>query len=181
MSQRGQADLLSERSEKNSALYTDFAPPILAYLARMVSDRRDAEDLLVDVFMAAFEHEALLTLSATRQLAWLRRVARNKAIDHYRHAARLTLAPLDQASDAEDADLAPQRRVERQQAYERLGRAIHELPPIQQELLRLRYGQDLRMTQIAERLGQPAGAARKLLTRALRRLRLLYEQREREA
>ncbi len=180
MSHLTQDDLQSEQSDKKSALYADFAATILAYLSRMVSDRRDAEDLLVEVFMAAFANETLLTLPASRQLAWLRRVARNKGIDHYRHAARLTLTSLDQASEAQDAHWTPQQRAERQQTYDSLARAIRQLPPVQQELLRLRYGQDLRMNQIAERLGQSEGTARKLLTRALRRLRQLYEQSARE-
>jgi RNA polymerase sigma-70 factor (ECF subfamily) len=167
------------QSEKKSDLYADFAAPILAYLCQIVSDRRDAEDLLVEVFIAAFDNAALLEFPTGRQLAWLRRVARNKAIDHYRHAARLTIAPVDHANEAEDVDLTPQQLVERRQAYERLTSVMRQLPPIQQELLRLRYGQDLRLTQIAERLGKPEGATRKLLTRALRRLRQLYEQSER--
>jgi len=75
--------------------------------------------------------------------------------------------------------LTPQQQVERQQAYERLTRVIGQLPPIQQELLRLRYGHDLRLTQIAEQFGKPEGTVRKLLSRTLRQLRRLYEQSER--
>src|SRR5215813_13498827 len=90
------------QSRKKSALYADFAAPILTYLSQMVSSRQDAEDLLLEVFMAGFNSEILLQLPARRQLAWLRRVARNKAVDRYRHATRLTMVPLDQASEAED-------------------------------------------------------------------------------
>ena len=166
------------QSSKKTALYTDFAATILVYLCQMVSDRQDAEDLLLEVFMAAFNSDLLLELPATRQLAWLRRVARNKAVDRYRHATRLTMVPLNQARETADEGLTPQQLAERRQAYERLSQVIRQLPPIQQELLRLRYGHDLRLTQIAEQLGKPEGTVRKLLSRTLRGLRLLYEQSE---
>lgn len=167
------------QSSKKSTLYTDFAPAILVYLCERVSNTQDAEDLLLEVFLAAFNSDLLLALPARQQLAWLRRVARNKAIDRYRHIARLAFVPLDQARATADEQLTPQQLVERRQAYERLSRVIGQLPPIQQELLRLRYGHDLRLTQIAERFGKPEGTVRKLLTRTLRHLRQLYEQSER--
>jgi RNA polymerase sigma-70 factor (ECF subfamily) len=156
-----------------------FAPRILAYLVQMTRNKQDAEDLLLDVFIAAFGHEDLIALPEARQLAWLRRVARNKLVDRYRHAARLALTPLALASETADERPSPQQFVEQRQSYERLARVIGELPPIQQELLRLRYSQGLRLTEIAERLSQSAASARKLLSRTLRRLRQLYEQDER--
>jgi len=164
---------------RKSALYNRFAATILTYLSQMVSNRQDAEDLLLEVFMAACNNEMLLGLPAGRQLAWLRRVARNKAVDRYRHAARLTMLPLDQARETADAGLTPQQYAERRQTYERLSQAFGQLSAIQQELLRLRYGRDLRLTQIAERFEKPEGTVRKLLSRTLHQLRQLYEQSER--
>ena len=57
-------------------------------------------------------------------------------------------------------------------------RALEQLPAEQRELLRLRYGQELRLTQIATLLEKPEGSVRKMLSRILRRLRTLYEQEE---
>ena len=167
------------QSGKRSALYTDFAATILVYLCQMVSNRQDAEDLLLEVFIAAFNSDTLLELPDSRQLAWLRRVARNKVVDWYRHATRLTMVPLDRAREKVDDELTPQQLAERRQAYERLSLVIGQLPPIQQELIRLRYGHDLRLNQIAELFGKPEGTVRKLLSRTLRDLRQLYEQSER--
>jgi RNA polymerase sigma-70 factor (ECF subfamily) len=164
---------------KRSVLYDDFAAIILIYLCQMVSNRQDAEDLLLEVFIAAFNSDTLLELPTSRQLAWLRRVARNKAVDCYRHAKHLIMVPLDQARNTADEDLTPQQLAERRQSYERLSQAVGQLPPIQQELIRLRYGHDLRLSQIAELFGKPEGSVRKLLSRTLRGLRQLYERSER--
>ena len=164
----------------HAALYDRFAADVLTCLCRMVANRQDAEDLLLDVFMAAFASEALLRLPAARQLAWLRRVARNKAIDRYRRMAHVTLVPLDHVADRQDEDLTPDQYAERRQDHERLVTAVARLPADQQELLRLRFGLGFRLTQIAERSARPEGTVRKLLSRTLRRLRQLYEQIERE-
>jgi RNA polymerase sigma factor (sigma-70 family) len=166
------------QNSKQSTLYTDFASTILVYLSQMVSNRQDAEDLLLEVFIAAFKNDMVLELPAGQQLAWLRRVARNKAVDRYRHLTRLAMVPLDQAQEREDEELTPPQLAEQRQAYARLSQVIGRLPPIQQELIRLRYGHDLRLSQIAELLGKPEGSIRKLLSRTLRGLRKLYEQSE---
>lgn len=169
------------QNERKSALYDRFAATILTYLCQMVANRQDAEDLLLEVFMAAFNNEMLLRLPAERQQAWLRHVARNKAIDRYRHTARLTMLPLEQASETEDEGLTPQQHAEQRQTYECLSQAFGQLSPMQQELIRLRYGRDLRLTQIAEMFEKPAGTVRKLLSRTLHQLRQLYEQSEKGA
>ena len=66
-------------------LYRSYAPGILAYLRRHVPTQEDAEDLLLDVFLAALEYEPRLAGLAEDELrAWLATVARNKMIDHHR-------------------------------------------------------------------------------------------------
>jgi RNA polymerase sigma-70 factor (ECF subfamily) len=156
-----------------------FAPTILAYLSQQVPNLQDAEDLLLEVFMTALKYEMLANLSEGRQLAWLRRVARNKVIDRYRHTTLLTFLPLEQAAEMEDHQLSPEERVERQEKYARLSQALRHLSPIQQELIQLRYGNDLHFAEIAAMLAKPEGTLRKLLARSLRELRTHYNRLER--
>jgi len=165
---------------EKSALYERFAETLLAYLCQQVADRQDAEDLLLEIFLAAFQHPLLASLPDTRQLAWLRRVARNKVIDHYRHTALLTMQSLGSAKEPEDQSLTPERQAEEQEMRTWLWQAIKQLPEAQRELLRLRYVQELHLTQIAVVMEKPEGTVRKMLSRTLRRLRTLYEQYERK-
>jgi DNA-directed RNA polymerase specialized sigma24 family protein len=88
-----------------NALYMRFAPTIFAYLSRQVANLQDAEDLLLEVFLKAHQEAILEELPEERQLAWLRRVARNTVIDRYRHTALLALLPLEQAAEMEDDQL----------------------------------------------------------------------------
>lgn len=65
-------------------LYQRYSEVIFAYLRRHTASREDAEDVLVEVFVAALEYEHFSFITEKEQLAWLWRVARNKAIDAYR-------------------------------------------------------------------------------------------------
>lgn len=167
-------------NQEENILYERFAEALLAYLCQQVSQRQDAEDLLLEVFLAALQNASLARLPAARQFAWLRRVARNKVIDHYRHTATLRLQPLTSAQELEDRNVTPEQQAEDQEQRTWLLQAIERLPPVQRELLRLRYVQELRLTQIATLMEKSEGTVRKMLSRTLQYLRKLYEQQERK-
>ncbi len=75
-------------------LYQRSAPELLQYIRRHVPTQEDAEDVLLEVFIAALEKPDLSTMSQQEQLAWLRRVAHNKFVDFYRRSTRQTSIPL---------------------------------------------------------------------------------------
>ena len=168
------------RDEVDGALYDRFALTIFTYLGQQVSHEQDAEDLLLEVFLAACSNEAISGLPAERQLAWLLRVARNKVIDRYRRLALHTQVPMELAGELEDRAPTPEQYMEQQELYERLYLALGRLSPLQQELIRLRYTNGLRFSDIARTLGKSEGAVRKLCARTLQQLRGLYHQAERE-
>ena len=167
------------REMEDAALYDRFASTILTYLYQQLASPQDVEDLLLEVFLAAQSNSTLSGLSPERQLAWLRRVARNKVIDHYRRSALLTILSLEQAPETQDRELTPEEHALQREQYEQLHQLVGQLAPLQQELIRMRYGHDLRLVVIADILEKPPGTVRKLLARTLRRLREMYEKTER--
>lgn len=96
-------------------LYDRFALTVFTYICQHVSNVQDAEDLLVEVFLAAFKNEGLSSLPVTRQAAWLLRVTRNKLVDRHRHHALVTLVPIELASDVEDGAPTPEQYAEQQE------------------------------------------------------------------
>jgi len=162
----------------DASLYDRFATTIFTYLLNQVQNEQDAEDLLLEVFLAALSNESLSRLPVQGQLAWLRRVARNKVIDRYRHVALLTLLPIEQAMETIDDALTPEQHAEQQEKFTHLYQAIAHLPVLQRELLRLRYREGLRFYEIASALEKPEGTVRKLLVRTLQQLRTIYDQLE---
>jgi RNA polymerase sigma factor (sigma-70 family) len=166
---------------EDAILYDRFASTIFTYLYQQLSSPQDAEDLLLEVFLAAHHNSMLRDLSPERQLAWLRRVAHNKVIDRYRHNTILTLLPLEQALEMEDCQLTPEECAIQKERYERLHQVIIQLAPLQQQLIRMHYGNGLRLVTIAGILEKPQATVRKLLARALHQLRKIYEKTERDS
>jgi len=166
------------RDEGNRILYDRFTLTIFTSICQHVSNKQDAEDLLLEVFLAAFSNEALSSLPAERQLAWLLRVTRNKLVDRHRRLALLTLVPLELAREVEDGASTPEQYLEQQESYERLYLALEQLSPLQRELLWLRYTKSLRFCEIAGILEKSESAVRQLYSRTLRQLRGIYRQTE---
>lgn len=160
----------------DGTLYDRFALTIFTYICQRVSNKQDAEDLLVEVFLAAFKNDGLSRLPVARQLAWLMRVTRNKLVDRYRHHALLTLVPLELASEVEDGAPTPEQFAEQQESYERLYRALEQLSPLQRELIWLRHTKSLRFCEIACMFEKSEVAVRQLYSRTLQQLRGIYLQ-----
>jgi RNA polymerase sigma-70 factor (ECF subfamily) len=162
----------------DASLYDRFAATIFIYILNQVQNEQDAQDLLLEVFLAALGNEVLSSLPVGGQLAWLRRVARNKVVDRYRHITLLTFLPLEQAMETIDGAFSPEQYAEQREKFTHLYQAIAHLPLKHQELLRLRYSDGLRFCEIATMLEKPEGTVRKLMVRTLRQLRLIYDQLE---
>lgn len=161
-------------------LYEQYAPIILTYLRQHNITKEDAEDLLVEVFLAAMESTTLFTLHADAQLAWLQRVARNKVIDHIRRAKRRRAFDLEALSEVlpDEEHQAPEQVVLRHEDHARLHARLATLPASQQEVLQLRFAEGLRSHEIGQQLNKSDSAVRMLLSRAMNFLRTIYEQQE---
>src|ERR1051326_7127499 len=127
-------------------LYQRHAPGIFAYLRRQTLSREDAEDVLLEVFLAAAERNQLAGLAAEEQLAWLRQVTRHKLADHFRQTNRRVMVDLDVVADTLYADdhHEPEQMALQHESERRLHAEISQLPSAQQEVLRLHFGEGLR-------------------------------------
>jgi RNA polymerase sigma-70 factor (ECF subfamily) len=161
-------------------LYQKYAHAILRYIHRYIFSKEDADDLLVEVFLAAIESPTLLKLDIEEQFAWLLRVARNKVVDYQRRVTKYPAVALDEMQDSPfDADpITPEEAVVEREEVELLRIHLSALPELQQQVLRLRFGDGLRTKEIASRLHKSDGAIRSLLLRSLNLLRNLYAAHE---
>jgi RNA polymerase sigma factor (sigma-70 family) len=159
-----------------AALYRQHGPLIFAWLLKQVHSWEDAEDLLLEVFLAAFEQQRLLAVPEEKRLAWLLSVAQHKLVDYYRLSGRRQHLPLDAVAGALEADeaLAPEAVALRHEQDADLRAALQALPQTQREVVQLRFGEGLRCTEIATVLGKREGTVRILLWRALTFLRARY-------
>jgi RNA polymerase sigma factor (sigma-70 family) len=178
-----QADRYKAQAEPEIALlYQKYAPGILAYVRQHIALQEDAEDLVVDVFLAAIEHSAFASLSEKAKQLWLWRVTRNKVIDAYRRSKVRQSVNLDLAVESlfEDEQFSPENAALRQEDYLDLAAHLQRLPALQQEILRLRFGQGLSCGEIAVTLKKRENVVRVTLSRSLNLLRKIYQRRREE-
>lgn len=156
-------------------LYERHAATIFSYLRQHTHSREDAEDILVDTFLAAIENEQFAQLSEQAQVAWLWRVARNKVVDSFRRAAVRRSVPLELVAETLEADEAhgPEQMAVRQDLVNNL---LTQLSPLQQDVMWLRFGYNLRSAEIASILGKQETAVRTMLSRTLNLLRTMYKR-----
>lgn len=165
-------------SSSQTSLYERYGRAIFGYLRLRMPALEDAEDLLLEVFLAALEHDNLATFSPEEQLAWLRRVAHNKLANVYRKTSRNPQIALDGLAETIFESDNPEQLALAQEERRQLQTHIQKLPALQQHILQLRYGDGLRCPEIALLLNKTEEAVRKHLSRTILYLRQVYRQSE---
>ena len=170
---------MGQVEQEMALLYRKYAPGVLTYVRLRVPSPEDAEDLVVEVFVAAIQNANFAALSEKAKQLWLWRVTRNKVIDAYRRAKTRQSVTLDHVADGlfEDEMFSPEYSALRQEDYMDLYAHLQSLPPLQQQILRMRFGQGLSCGEIATTLGKQENVVRVTLSRSLNLLRKIYRRR----
>ncbi len=173
---------MAQAGQEIEPLFRKYAPGLLSYFRMHITPAEDAEDLVVEVFMAALENAKFSGLSEREKELWLWRVTRNKAIDTYRRAKTRQNVTLEHVAGGlfEDEMAGPEYAALRQEDYMDLYAHLQSLPPLQQQILRMRFGQDLSCREIAATLGKQENVVRVTLSRSLNLLRKIYQRRREE-
>ncbi len=116
---------------------------------RMVGSRRDVEDLLQDVFIAAIEaFPRFRGQSSVR--TWLARIAVKTAVDHFRTPLRRQRANLKLvASDGDQVEPSPDQALEQRCVIDRLHHHLSRLSPKTRAALLLHVVDGRPMAEVA--------------------------------
>lgn len=148
-------------------LYDRYASILLALGLRIVRDRREAEDLLHDVFLEVWRSAKDYDLTRGRVRTWLVIRMRSRALDVAKSArvSRRSGDPdvLERMVADGDVGGSPDRQ--------RVRAALAELTADQRQVLELGYFEGLSCSQIAERIGIPIGTVKSRLAAGLTRMR----------
>ncbi len=182
MQQQNEAEPSAGFDADIAGLFDRYGKAIFAYVRLHTPSTEDAEDVTLEVFVAALENDNLSTRQEQEQLAWLRRVAHNKLVDRYRQLVRRPAVALDRVAESlfEDESHSPEQITMRSESYTQLYEDIKMLPTMQQHLLKLHYGDGLRLTEIAVLFKKREEAVRKMHSRILAFLRARQSQPQRE-
>ena len=163
-------------------LYEQHGPALFAYLSQQTGSHEAAEDVLVEVFVAALETERFVRMSEKEQVSWLWRVTRNKAVDAYRRSQVRRGLDLSLVADyIDDKERSPELIMLQREASALLQTYLDRLSPGQRKAIQLRFAHGLRSSEIATVMGKREGSVRSLMARALNFLRTLYEKEQEEA
>ena len=123
-------------------LVNSHGPALMAFVGRIVEQQEDAEDVVQNTFVAAYEHLKDYDPLRASLLTWLQRIAYHEALYHLRKRKRQVLLPLDMGDDVPD-------ELPETTTAEQLDEAIQELPPEDQMLLQLYYFDGRPLKEIA--------------------------------
>jgi RNA polymerase sigma-70 factor (ECF subfamily) len=155
--------------ESLRALYDRHAPVIYALCLRVVQDRAEAEELLVDVFWEAWDRADRFDPSRGSPLAYLTTLARSRSIDRRRARPKLKPASIE-SHDAPDARTAEHSAMQTErQAVVR--NAIRSLEPAERQAIESAFYDGMSHSEIAEYLKKPLGTIKTHIRQALIRLR----------
>ena len=161
-----------------TGLLRRFELPLLQYATRILGDRDRARDVVQETFVE-------LQRSSRRQLdhapaKWLFTVCRNRALNVCRKEKRMTYLDEEILEKQESQDPAPNERIEREEASGFLLRIVATLPPRQQEVLQLKFQNDLSYQEISEITKLSVSHVGVLIHTALKTLRTRHAQAARD-
>ena len=142
-------------------------------ILRILGDSGEAEEVLQDVFVQVWKRAETFNVDLGTPVAWLVRIARNRAIDRLRanNVRRRTVEtppPLPSESPEACAAMNEQQRA--------LARALDVLPAEARQLLEHAYFLGLTQSELAERFGLPLGTVKTRIRTALVTLRRELQQ-----
>src|ERR1700720_2851522 len=145
------------------ALCMRYQSRLLSFVRHMLGSREDAEDVLQEVFAAAF-NAVLADDRPINVRPWLYRIARNRSLNHLRRASAIGVDSMD--VHFADHGLSTGDRVIRRESFRELIADVHELPETQRTALLLREIDALSYDQIADAMETTVPSVKSLLVRA---------------
>jgi RNA polymerase sigma-70 factor, ECF subfamily len=172
-------DLVTRMSKGDRAalaeLYDRYAPALLGLGARMLGDRKEAEDLVHDVFLEAWQSAALYDQTRGTVATWLILRMRSRTLDRMRSAGRKRTVLVGQSVPSEEsAPDDPYASADRKT----LLRALEELPAEQRAVLELGYFAGLSSSEIANEIGISIGTVKSRTAAGLSKLRARFAPKE---
>jgi RNA polymerase sigma factor (sigma-70 family) len=145
------------------ALVQRYQPRLLAFCRHMLGSQEDAEDVLQEVFTAAFNAMRADDRPINAR-PWLYRIARNRSLNHLRRpqpAGQDSMDVFERDGGTTTADT-----VHRREEFRQIVADVQDLPETQRTALLLREIDALSYDQIAEAMDTTVPSVKSLLVRA---------------
>ena len=154
-----------------ATLYDRYAAVMIGVGFRMLGDKQQAEDLLHDVFLEAWNKAASYSPERSKVSTWLLMRLRSRALDRLRTSGRRRSLELEDevvdipSSAGEDDPALGMERVA-------IRRALDLLPTEQRTVLELAYFYGLSSSEVASKVNVPVGTVKSRIAAGLAKLRV---------
>jgi len=156
-------------------IYDQFVRRIFKFVRLKVQNQQEAEDLVQETFVKAYKGLAKLKMEDLNFSAWLYRIAGNTVNDHFRKKYRTPeITAIDEKFDLPDS-YSLQEEVAMHSDLEIVRGVLHQLPPLYQQVLELRFLQDLSLDETANIINKNNLSVRLIQFRALKKLRIILK------
>lgn len=161
-------------TEAFAYLYDFFVDPIYRYIFFKVK-QDEALDLTENVFLKVWENiGSYRNTEGSSFSSWVYRIAHNAVVDHYRMTKEHAELDANHADDKKHND--PIVMTERKLGQEALKNAISKLKKTYQQIILMKYINELENHEIARVMGKSEGSVRILKFRALKALKRILEE-----
>ncbi len=150
-------------------LYDCFYDRVYRHVLYRVGSTQDAEDLAQQVFVQAWRALGRYRQTGTPFIAWLLTIAHNAVVSFYRR--RRNSRSLDEENWDWPSDEHLEGNAEVRLEHERVRQMMRHLKAEYQQVLTMRFLEDLPYSDIAKALGKTEANIRVIQHRALRELR----------
>ncbi len=139
-------------------LYDCHSRLLYGLILKIVKDRSEAEEMLQEVFVQVWTRADTYNIQLGTPIAWLVRIARNRAIDRLRaNTVRVRTA---EAAPLPPPVETPERQAAMSEQERAVARALDALPPDQRQLIEHAYFAGLTQSELATRFGLPLGTVK---------------------
>lgn len=166
--------IAGERDQRAfAALYDRHSGLVFTLCLRVLHDKAEAEDLLVDVFYEVWEKADRYDPSRGSPTTYLSTLARSRAIDRLRSKSSRSAGPaMTLVRDDEPAPTAdPSQQTADAERRKIVSSALDQLDPAQRQAIESAYYDGLSHSEIAAKLNKPLGTVKTWIRQGLIRLR----------
>jgi RNA polymerase sigma-70 factor, ECF subfamily len=153
-----------------AVIVRETTPRLYRLAARIMADSGEAEDVLQDAYVRAFDALVAGRFDGRAGIAtWIYRIVANTALDALRARRRRRQQAF--ADDSADAAVDDAARLAARAALRELGGLLEDLPADQRAAVVLKEIEGLTLNEVAEVMGCSVGAVEQRLVRARATLR----------
>jgi RNA polymerase sigma-70 factor (ECF subfamily) len=155
-------------------LYDRHSRLLYGLILRILRNRSEAEEVLQEVFVQVWTRADTYQVELGAPVAWLVRIARNRAIDQIR--SNSVRARTAEATPLPPPVETPEARAVMSEQQRAVARALGMLPLEQRELIEHAYFQGLTQSELAERFHLPLGTVKTRVRTGMMTLRRELQQ-----